>query len=275
LKITKQEAVDLYVNCGKTTAEIAQIAGCTPRYIRQVLRDFGVDLAKSKRRPGMYRINNDFFKHWSPEMSYVLGFVLTDGTIFGNSFSISQKDPTILERINEAMWSNFPIKRRKNNGDSYIYVLTISRKCMVDDLHKLGITANKSRTVDLPPVPDQYWPHFIRGVIDGDGWVHKKGYTVRITSGSRKFSYKLRNVLKRFGYNCRVEKQSGVYRIVISGKNDIKRLADWLYADAGVLFLPRKRERMEGGNRHATEITARSIGGTIDAGPAKGRVFVA
>jgi len=116
---------------------------------------------------------------------------------------------------------------------------------MVKDLAKLGITENKSLTVEFPDVPNEYLPHFLRGVIDGDGWIQDRGYVVNITSGSSLFAVQLYEILTKHGFNVDIRKQSGAYRIWIKGKNDVKRLAEWLYTDAGVLFLPRKRDLME------------------------------
>jgi DNA-binding transcriptional regulator WhiA len=240
MNITKDAVFNLYVNRELSTQEISEIAGCSPRYIRMVLRDFDVNLSKNPRRKNGYVVNNDFFKHWSNEMAYVLGFILADGNVSKNTLTISQKDQLVLNLIRDAMRCNCPIKR-----DGNIYKLHIARKCIVGDLRELGITENKSLTIEFPQVPAEYLPHFIRGVIDGDGWVHKNGYMVIITSGSPLFAFQLYQVLSDFRYNTRVNKQSGAYRIIVSGKEDIKRLARWIYTEAGVLYLPRKRYRME------------------------------
>ncbi|MGC4375792.1 LAGLIDADG family homing endonuclease [Fictibacillus sp. Mic-4] len=251
MKISKEEVVNLYVNQRKSTKEIAKIADVSSRYITNVLREKGVKLNEKRRQNG-YSINVDFFKTWSPEMAYVLGFVLTDGAINGNTFSIAQKDIDILQRINSAMQSNFPIKKRKN-GKSFIYALSISRKEMVDDLRRLGLTEKKSLTVEFPMVPDRYLNHFIRGVIDGDGWVQDRGYVMNVTSGSLLFAYHLHENFNQYKFNGRLAKNSGAYRVWVSGKDDIIRLGRWLYSDCSDLFLPRKRERFEVNEKDARQ----------------------
>lgn len=244
MNITKDEAVSLYVNDGLTTREIAEKAGCTYRHILYVLRKEGVDTSE-KRRFGGYKINTEFFKRWSPEMAYVLGLVLTDGCVYKNTLSISQKDPYILEKVNDVMESTYPIRKRRNNGNSYINTLSIYRKSIVDDLSKYGIVGNKSLTVDFPNVPDKYLSHFIRGVIDGDGWVQDRGYVMVVTSASPLFAYKLHDLLGSLDYSVRIVKQSDAYRVIVSGKSDIIRLGKWIYNDCGDLYLPRKRKRFE------------------------------
>jgi len=242
LLIDKSEIVTRYEN-GQSTKEISEIAGVSRGYVWHILRNSGVKITGKRRKNG-HKVDENFFKTWSPEMAYVLGFILTDGSISGNVIKIYQKDMTILERINNAMKSTNPIKKRKN-GKSYIHYVSINRKEMVKDLAKLGITENKSLTVEFPDVPNEYLPHFLRGVIDGDGWIQDRGYVVNITSGSSLFAVQLYEILTKHGFNVDIRKQSGAYRIWIKGKNDVKRLAEWLYTDAGVLFLPRKRDLME------------------------------
>lgn len=244
MRISHGEVVDLYVNQGETTVDISEKANVSDRYIRAILAKCGVKLT-SRRRKNMYRVNDNFFKKWNADMAYVLGFVLTDGAISGNTLVITQKDSEILYKIRDVMKSNCPIRKRVNNGNSYIHALYISRKEIVDDLANLGIQPNKSLTVGLPPVPDEYMSHFVRGVIDGDGWVQNRGYMMNITSGSLLFAYQLREVLVYNGFNAYLRKQSGAYRVWVSGKDEVHRLGEWLLKDAGELYLTRKRERFE------------------------------
>lgn len=242
-KLSKEEIVSLYVTDGKTTKEISELAGVSARQIRNVLAEQGVQMVE-KRRTNSYKINADFFADWSAEMAYVLGFILTDGCVVGNYFSIAQKDKAILERINIAMESNYPIRSRKN-GKSYLNTLIISRKKMVADLVALGITEKKSLTVDFPPVPSEYLPHFVRGVVDGDGWVQDRGYVMNVTTGSQLFAEKLHAVIKQRGFNGRITEDKGIYRVWVSGKDDVIRLGEWLYENPRDLYLPRKRARFE------------------------------
>lgn len=242
-KLSKEEIVSLYVTDARTTKEISELAGVSAKQVRNILAEMGVEITE-RRRTGSYKVNVDFFAKWSAEMAYVLGFILTDGCVNGNSFSIAQKDKAVLERINDAMGSNYPIKWRKN-GSSYLYTLNVSRKKMVADLVALGITEKKSLTVDFPPVPTEYLPHFIRGVIDGDGWVQDRGYVMNVTTGSQIFAAKLHAVFNKRGLNGRIAEHDGIYRVWASGKEDVIRLGEWLYENPGDLFLPRKRARFE------------------------------
>ena len=223
---------------GSTTKEIADKFGMTQRGVTYVLNKYNVRLIERRRTNGR-RINVNFFKRWTSEMAYVLGFVYTDGNVSGNTLSISQKDRSILEKINDVMDSDFPIRERTIN----VYSIDISRKVIVDDLRKLGVVEGKTHIMTFPDVPDEYLPHFIRGVVDGDGWIQERGYVMNVTNASESFSYSLLKTFQQRNLNARISKQNNAYRVFVSGKQDVINLADWIYADCGDLYLPRKRER--------------------------------
>lgn len=60
----------------------------------------------------------------------------------------------------------------------------------------MDITAKKSLTVPFLTVPEEYLPSFVRGVIDGDGWVVSEGYQMNVTSGSFNFAEGLLEVFQ-------------------------------------------------------------------------------
>lgn len=235
------KVISLYQNDGKSTGEIADLIGITSRGVRYILGRYGVKL-RGKRRTSRYKVDEDFFKRWSNEMAYVLGFIYTDGCVSGNALTISQNERYILENINETMSSNCAIYERYN-GKNPIHTLYISRKEIVEDLRKLGVVEGKSRIITFPEISDEYLPHFIRGVIDGDGWVQDRGYTMNVTNASESFSYTLYNVFKERGFNARITQQENAYRVWVSGKQDVIKLADWIYEDCGDLYLRRKYDR--------------------------------
>ena len=149
--------------------------------------------------------NEDFFKNWSPEMAYVLGFFTADGNMIRNKrgahfISIEITDKEILEKIRNAIGSNHKIGvRKKDFPEKDSYRLQIGGKNIFEDLTQLGLTPNKSKTIDLPKIPNEYFSDFLRGYFDGDGCIsfgiydrkdrRSKNYLFnsRFTSGSRKF----------------------------------------------------------------------------------------
>lgn len=227
---------------GLTTNEIAAHFNVSTRAVRLRYKIIGIDVSHL-RRPPVYAVNEQFFDTWSTDKAYTLGFILTDGCVSGNAVLISQAVPEPLGAIKRMMSSEHPIRKGVNNGHT-LYTLIIGRKALVEALAKRGIHEAKSLTVELPYVPDEYFPDFLRGVIDGDGWAHPKGYIVTITSGSEDFAKQLTERLITAGFPFRTEHDGYAYRIKLSGKDEIKRLESYLYYDPNAFYIGRKRTAM-------------------------------
>lgn len=162
------------------------------------------------------KVNLDFFKVWSEDMAYVLGFFYADGTFDisargAHYFGFHICDMKLLYAIRKTLKSNHKIAQRKvRANESRRYRLQIGSKEMCGDLNKLGVTPAKTRRMELPIIPQKYFSHFVRGYFDGDGhvWtglIHKgRGKTHRtlqvgFTSCSRKFLDELYRHLGEFG----------------------------------------------------------------------------
>lgn len=154
--------------------------------------------------PKQVAVNTEFFKTWSPEMAYVLGFFTADGCLTINPrgshyIELACNDRDVLEKIRRAMNSKHKIgsKTRTLPNQKQGYRLQIGSKAMFGDLQKLGFTVKKSNTVTLPDIPKPYLNDFLRGYFDGDGSVtfakywrknrgrHMKCIVVVFTSGSK------------------------------------------------------------------------------------------
>src|SRR6478672_5311123 len=72
---------------------------------------------------------------------------------------------------------------------SNTYVITFCSKEMYQDIMTLGGSPRKSRTIGFPDVPSELLPHFVRGVVDGDGTLSWNGDrpVLHIYSASRPF----------------------------------------------------------------------------------------
>lgn len=161
-----------------------------------------------------YEINENFFDEWNPVMAYVLGYWYADGSMYpsvrGSYINITSTDKNTIYKIKGWLGSHHII-RIKNptwpNG-KISFVLRVGNKKLYKSLIKLGLYPNKSLTVRLPDIPDQYSNHFVRGYFDGDGCAYlymKKGktrkqilggFTVTFTSGSKMFLEDLCQYLK-------------------------------------------------------------------------------
>lgn len=122
------------------------------------------------------KVNADFFKKWSAEMAYVLGYFAADGCMFANPrgskyVSFTSTDKEILEKVKIILGSEHKIGVRKRHNKNWkdLFSLQIGSKKMYNDLIKLGFMPNKADRFKLPEIPPPFFRHFVRGYFDGDG----------------------------------------------------------------------------------------------------------
>ncbi len=158
--LEKDEMIKLYLK-GESTSNIAKLANVSPRYVRMVLTDNNVEKRARGSWKRKYNLNEDYFKRWSNNMAYILGFFIADGVITkdNQTVSISQKESAILEDIKMKLNSNQPLYKNKNTG---VYMLNLNSKIMKNDLINLhGIMPCKSYDVQFPFVPKEYLHHTV------------------------------------------------------------------------------------------------------------------
>ena len=167
-----------------------------------------------------YQINEDFFKKWTQEMAYVLGYFYADGSmedayyLRGKYIRFSSAEKNNLLKIKDWLCSKHKIVEKKTADGRLSYLLRIGSHVMYDDLIKIGLYPNKSLTIKFPKIPKKFSSHFIRGYFDGDGCVRicmKKGkkqaeiinkLCTVFTSGSKKFLEELAiNIKENAGTN--------------------------------------------------------------------------
>lgn len=237
------EIIQLYQD-GESTTEIAVMANISSRYVRLILQENNVEMRPRGSWKRKYTLNEDYFKVWSNNMAYILGFLIADGTVAreGQFVSIAQKEDYILENIKKEIGSNQPLYQNKQTG---VYILNINSKIVKHDLINIhGVTPNKSNTIKFPHVPDQYLSHFVRGYFDGDGFVKYERYFVSIVGGSKSFMTTLRSVIEENHFETNFTEHGTHFRVYVSGRRTIKLFSDWLYNNKG-LYLKRKYEAFQ------------------------------
>jgi hypothetical protein len=114
---------------------------------------------------------------------------------------------------------------------------------MYQDIEKLGGTPRKSRTIGFPDVPSELLPHFVRGVVDGDGtlsWNAKKP-VLHIYSGSPHFLSDMASVIERTtGIPAPNLAANRTTTYIKWSTVRAKCLAAWLYIDHAGIALSRK-----------------------------------
>ncbi len=202
--------------------------------------------------------DKNFFKLWSRDMAYVLGFLFADGNIIktkrGTHFtSIYTKDRRLIYSMRSSMNSNHKIAKRISET-GHCYNIQIGSKELFADLLALGLIVKKANRMKLPHLPKKYVNDFVRGYFDGDGnvWVgnthkHRKTKTLTMlscfTSASTSFLKDLLSLLKTVGVSGGSAYQSGngkYGRLTLSTTDSLK-LYEIMYNKPHKLFLPRKK----------------------------------
>jgi intein/homing endonuclease len=211
--------------------------------------------------PILKRVNQEFFKIWSPKMAYVLGFFAADGSMYrsrrsGYYLSFYSNDREIIEKIKLVMGAEHKIGERKIDRSSSHkrYTLQIGSKKLYGQLLELGMCEAKSKVLQFPKVPDEFLAHFVRGYFDGDGNITAKEYSrlnrknchyyfaVKFISGSLPFLRALRIRIREEAGVGEGSLFNGTRSFVLSyAKKDSKSLCVFMYSgvDEG-LYLKRK-----------------------------------
>ncbi|MEE3947284.1 LAGLIDADG family homing endonuclease [Bacillus wiedmannii] len=256
-KLSKSEITQLYTE-GKSTSEIATLANVSARYIRIVLTDNNVPRRAIGSWKRKYDISEDYFKTWSNNMAYILGFIAADGVIQKENqcVSISQKESYILEDIKQQLNTNQPLYQNKKAS---VYMLNINSKTIKDDLMYVhGIKPCKSFNIEFPFVPEEYLHHFVRGNFDGDGYVNYETYTVSFVGGSYNFMNSLHQILQNRNLRADLLNQNKHYRVILSGRKSIQLFSNWIYKDKDI-YLHRKYEVFQKENLSLDQLQDRKL----------------
>lgn len=218
---------------------------------------------------GKLNKNNNFFsKLDTQEKAYITGLIATDGSIrdSGSSYEISlalkSSDKDILEKVKKAIESKSEIRIKRGTAnlpqggtsDYELSVLRIYNKQMVKDLESLGITPNKSLTLDFDysKLPIELFPHFLRGLIDGDGdfnLYHRnnRNHPHIGLIGSKHLIHSTKEMLQKVFPDMSIMTchaigcHENIWRLSIHNMKDFKKLLNYIYQDA-TIFLDRKYE---------------------------------
>src|SRR3989344_2060844 len=204
-----------------------------------------------------YSVNEIFFDTWTPQMAYVLGFTFADGNIHKNSLSwdVQKKDRNVLLRIKRFLKATYPISLQRRAS----YRFRIRNQLLICGAIKRGLLPKKNIRNELPNIPEECLRHFVRGYLDGDGWIIlRKGKTeldIGFASGNKEFlndlnliisstmKVPLANVKERIKITPK-KVRSKTFMMEFYSSNAYK-IARWLFDDLhnGDLYLDRKYQK--------------------------------
>lgn len=250
----EQQVINLYLNDKLCQKEIANKFNCCTETIHKILIRNNIEIKTQPRKNK--KINEAYFKKIdTEEKAYFLGFIFADGNIYKNQLSleIQVKDRELLEIFKKELNLNSKISYRKKENTETCCIRVVS-DIICNDLRQYGIIPNKTYlTKHLPNIPKEFLPHFLRGLLDGDGWISidKSGYYhIGLVSYSRsicedfqKYCNSLINKKSKSKITLK-EKNGHSYTCQFQGLENTKQLATVLYKD-NKICLSRKYRLVE------------------------------
>lgn len=120
---------------------------------------------------------------WTQKLAYVVGLLATDGNLSSDGRHIimrsAEKDQlTTFKKCLEV--KNKIGSTRKNGFSSNCFRVQISNVQLYKWLIAIGLTPAKTYTIGKLKIPKKYYPDFLRGHLDGDGYIqtYKDTYNV-------------------------------------------------------------------------------------------------
>lgn len=235
----------------------------TAKSISDALKKLGV---YEKRDCSFYNKtkNHDYFKNIDSEYkAYFLGLMQSDGWIFSKTEGSKQiglciEEDYIVEKLKKELGTeNKIVRRKKDKGNKTLYQLLVDSVFLYNDLARFGLK-NKFTEQYMPVLPEKLYPHYLRGLFDGDGTVHIHEKTDNIHFGflgglksmsqiSFYLAYKLHIYQTQptlANSNCFGNSIQTLYSLRYADNKDVKKIYNYLYKDA-TIFINRKREVLE------------------------------
>jgi hypothetical protein len=192
---------------------------------------------------------------WSYTLAYAIGIIASDGNLSksGRHISITSKDREIVDTIKRdlGLSNSIGVKSRGGSREKQYFVLQFGDVMFYRFLESIGVQRQKSRTISTILIPDKYFFHFLRGVIDGDGNIQAsdslmskhKQLKLRIASASDDFIIFLNSKIKALcnpeGGWVYVDKKKRVNTLTY-GKRDAIIILRKVYKNKQQSYLTRK-----------------------------------
>ena len=246
----EKEIISLYIEKRYTQKQLAEKYHCSTFVIHNILVRNNIPIM-TQPKINREQKDNYFDVIDSEHKAYWLGFIFADGNVYKNQLSleIQEKDIDLLKQFKQDLNLNSKISiRHRENTNMCCIRMTSPHLC--ETLVKYGIVPNKTEiTKHLPKIDLQWLPHFLRGLIDGDGWItqDKQGYfhigfVSNYQSTCEDFK-KYCNMVTNNLCNAKItykDKKTPCFQV--QNKEAVKRLATVLYKD-NTICLSRKYQK--------------------------------
>ena len=231
---------------GFSMKNIADSGSLSEWEVRKVLLENNIAIRGLNNKGN--RVEDYFSVIDTPEKAYLLGIIQTDGSvrITNRNAALTITQHKDYAWYIEDMLLNFSDKVC-NTKDRNCRQLQIGSKTIVNDLINLGIVPNKTKvqTDDnintlWDSIPEEFKGDFIRGCIDGDGYVtfftqkNAKNESCNIGFCSVKeilIDKIIEFINTKFNYRCRKNKDGNIYKLYITDREKAIEIGTYLYTN--------------------------------------------
>lgn len=249
IHFTEQE-IDKIIKLYETMSlnQISKHYGLSKDVFKRIFRDNNIPIKSFTEVRSLVK-NNPFKNLNDPEVQYWLGWLATDGNISRYSIKLALTDLSVIEQFAKFCGlTHINTYQPKSANEKKQYRVQFSNKTIAEFLIELGITRNKSHTLDLK-IPISW--QLLLGIIEGDGWIYKSKNGNRRSIGICSISTKFIDQISLFYNKEKIKyiiqkKDQGttpLYKIIVNGKKDIETFQQKLY-NVNFPVLERKKQKL-------------------------------
>ncbi len=243
-----KEIISMYLD-SISTIRIGKEFGVAHTTIKDVLIRSKIEIG-GRERYRKFTLDEQKFDQIDDEYKvYWLGFIYADGYVRqdGLSIKLKESDKKHLEKIKNWMASNTNILHDSSDHGNTVKVAFNSHH-LADRLNELGIIPYRPFFHKCSnAIPSSLTLHFIRGLIDGDGYISKKESTTP-NVGFAGQEDTVRWMKKTLIDNCKLKGNPQVrartqnsYEVAFGGIFQTKKILSFIYNNANI-YLNRKKE---------------------------------
>lgn len=153
---------------------------------------------------------------WLPELAYAVGLITTDGNLSkdGRHIDFTSKDLQLIKTFKKCLKLKNKIGLKTSGFSNRKYPhIQFGDIVLYKWLLEIGLTPQKSKTIEKLKIPNKYFFDFLRGCFDGDGscysywdprWASSFMFYINFNSGSLHYlewlSSRLKKLLKINGH---------------------------------------------------------------------------
>lgn len=245
-------AIQLYIENNVSIEEIVKQTKVSSSTLDRWVRKFNIQPRGCHRH---YNFNQSIFNTIdTEEKAYWLGFITADGYVNESRHFLNIKlqagDEAHLYKFKQFLGCiEIPIKDDIGGSGQIVKSITVNSRTLVNDLINLGVRQGKSGNEHIcNKVPDNLIPHYIRGLIDGDGCIQHGSHPTVELVGSLEIVSFLKQYIHEHIYPLKstasyIYKHGIIYKASFNALDCVLLCYKHFYGNAKI-YLDRKYEQI-------------------------------